>query len=76
MKQKWKEKLVQFRCHITFNQETCAELKQGLQLGSSLELPFDLAFNYLHLSDLLVTRTYLRSFNELRYNNYTLLLCR
>lgn len=64
MQEEWKNRLVTFHHRLTFNVETCTELREGLELGRLLVLPFDLACNNQHLSDLLVKT--MRPFHELR----------
>ena len=66
MKGKWEEMLVKFRSHITFTPDICTDLRDGLEIGNLLNLPFELACNYKHISDLLVSKSHLRPFNELK----------
>ena len=68
MKEKWKEMLVVFGQSICFDPDTCMELKNGLEVGCLLKLPFQLTCHYQHLGDLFLTEVNqkFRCFDELK----------
>lgn len=61
----WRDNLIKF-CHcLKFNDHMVKQLKNGLELGHLLKLPFELSCNHKHLVDFLAVENKVRPFYQL-----------
>ncbi len=64
-KLKWREYFTRYHHRIYFTTECLTELRKGLELGKSLELPSELACSSHHLGDLMASEKVIRPFHRL-----------
>lgn len=62
----WYDHFIMYHPRIVMTDSTIEDIVQGLELGRLLQLPQELSFSYLHMTDLLVSDRCIRPFSQIR----------
>ena len=63
----WYDRFISHHSRIVLTDSVIKEIVNGLELSRLLQLPQDLSFSCLHMTDLLVSDRCIRPFKHLRY---------